>query len=302
MRLLSLLVASLFALRPEAAGHRGGWHFYKWQQAHATFYGGADASGTMGGACGYGNLYTAGYGVLTAAASGVLFEAGLTCGACYRVQCVNQPGWSYCRNPSKSIVITITNLCPNNWALPSNQGGWCNYPRKHLDMSQPAWEMLAYYGAGIVPVNIARWPCARRGGVVFVLSGNPWYLEINVQNVAVSGDIRNIWLSTNRGQIWTSMDHNWGMVWSLHGNFWNRGLSFRLKSKLTGTLLTIISAIPPNWSVGQTFQTRGQFRMPRPRGIHKKGRRRKALDLGSAGFVMSGLFSPGNMTAAPLLH
>uniref|UniRef100_A0A2N9I7Z3 Expansin n=1 Tax=Fagus sylvatica TaxID=28930 RepID=A0A2N9I7Z3_FAGSY len=122
-----------------------------WLNGHATFYGANQNPTSLGGACGYDNTFHAGFGVNTAAVSGTLFRGGVACGACYQVMCNYRLDPKWCLW-SRTMTITATNFCP-----PNNNGGWCDPPHNHFDMSMPAFFRIARQGnEGIVPVLYRR--------------------------------------------------------------------------------------------------------------------------------------------------
>ncbi|KAJ6701621.1 EXPANSIN-A15 [Salix koriyanagi] len=225
-----------------------------WSQAHATFYGDETASETMGGACGYGNLFQTGYGTDTAALSTTLFNSGYACGTCYQIKCTNAPACY-----GAIATVTATNICPPNWSKDSNKGGWCNPPRVHFDMSKPAFMKIAQWKAGIVPVMYRRVPCVRIGGLRFRFQGNGYWLLVYVTNVGGGGDIASMWVKGSRTG-WISMSHNWGASYQAFASLGGQALSFKITSYTTKQTVIALNVSPSNWAVGMTYKSSVNFR------------------------------------------
>lgn len=167
--------------------------------------------------------------------------------------CVNDPQW--CIPNAGTIKITATNFCPPNYSKP--QGNWCNPPQQHFDLSMFMFTRIAKYRSGIVPVRYRRVTCIKKGGVKFVINGNPYWILVLVYNVGGAGDVSNVKIKgANTG--WLQMSRNWGQNWQSSVNLIEQSLSFQVTTS-DGKWLEFDDIAPGNWQFGQSYEASSNF-------------------------------------------
>ncbi|KAI5411965.1 expansin-A20 [Lathyrus oleraceus] len=222
----------------------------EWSKATATYAKDTEGSLITEGACGYGDLHKASYGKHSVGLSTILFNRGTTCGACYEIRCVDHILW--CVLGSPSVIVTATDFCPPNYGLSVDYGGWCNFPRQHFELSQPAFSEIAKTKADIIPVQYRRVKCERSGGMKFTMSGSSHFYQVLITNVGQEGEVFAVKVKGSRTG-WIPMARNWGMNWHCNVNLQHQPLSFKVTSS-TGKTLASYNVAPSNWQFGQTFQ------------------------------------------------
>lgn len=245
MLLLLLLPSQVSALSASDLGE-------EWSIASATYIKAADEStGNGGGACGYGDTDKMGYGMATTGVSSALFNKGSSCGGCFVVRCVDHILW--CLQTSPSIIVTATDFCPPNYGLAGDYGGWCNYPREHLEMSEFAFGKIAELEANIVPVQYRRVNCERKkDGIRFLVSGSFQLYQVLVTNVGSDGQVVGVKVKGSKTG-WIPLGRNWGQNWQCNLNLIGQFLSFEVTTR-RGNRLTSYDVAPADWQFGQIFQ------------------------------------------------
>ncbi|KAL8166687.1 hypothetical protein V2J09_008186 [Rumex salicifolius] len=249
------LSAAILSLLPTAASHYNppppseDSSISNWQTARATYYASIDPRDTVGGACGYGDLEKAGYGKATVGLSTSMFERGQICGACFEIRCVDD-----LRNciPGTSLTVTATNFCAPNYGFSADAGGRCNPPNKHFVLPIEAFEKIALWKAGNMPIQYRRVKCRREGGIRYAIDGSEFFLSVLISNVAGVGDIIDVKIKGSQTG-WLPMGRNWGQSWIISADLKNQPLSFEVTTSDEKSLKSY-NVAPKTWDFGQTFE------------------------------------------------